>query len=176
MKKILLMMLFIVCGYTAAMAGSDLKVVSGNAKFMKTAEGNAVLTFDWEGAKYDNREPLETKFTDLEHLKTVAWEGFSETFNEKSKNVKIVSDSERANAKYKFSMKVKNMDQYFKVMGFIPSNATKVWGTLTVIDLSTNTVIAVVEVNEVDGGANPSYDGTFSDCFEELAKQVTKLK
>lgn len=48
-------------------------------------------------------------------------------------------------------MKVKNMDQYFKVMGFIPSNATKVWGTLTVIDLSTNTVIAVVEVNEVDG-------------------------
>lgn len=68
------------------------------------------------------------------------------------------------------------MDQYFKVMGFIPSNATKVWGTLTVIDLSTNTVIAVVEVNEVDGGANPSYDGTFSDCFEELAKQVTKLK
>lgn len=47
---------------------------------------------------------------------------------------------------------------------------------MTVTDLSTGDVLAVIEVAEVDGGSNPSPDGSFSDCFEELAKQVAKLK
>ena len=68
------------------------------------------------------------------------------------------------------------MDQYFKVMGFIPGNATKVWGTMNVTDLQTGETIAVIEVKEVNGGANPSPNGSFSDCFEELAKQIVKLK
>ena len=167
-------MLFVLIGCMAAMAGSDIKVLEGNKKFLKGAEGNAVLVFNWEGATFDNKQPLTEKFTDLENLKNVAWKGFAETFNEKSKKVKVVR--EEADAKYKFTMDVKNMDQYFKVMGFIPGNATKVWGTMTVTDLSTGETIAVIEVTEVNGGANPSPDGSFSDCFEELAKQVAKLK
>lgn len=176
MKKLILMMLFVILNSVVALAGSDIKVTSGNAKFLKNAEGNAVLVFDWDGATYDNKQPLTEKFTNLEELKKVAWNGFTETFNEKSKKVKVVPNEQGKTAKYKFSMKVTNMDQYFKVMGFIPGNATKVWGTLTVTDLSNNETIAVISVTEVDGGANPSPDGSFSDCFEELAKQVSKCK
>ena len=174
MKKCLFTMLLVFLGCVTAMAGSDIKVTEGNKKFLKTAEGNAVLVFDWEGATYDGKEPLTSKFPNLEELKKVAWNGFTETFNEKCKKVKVVADE--TNAKYKFSMKVTKMDQYFKVMGFIPGNATKVWGVMTVTNLSSGEVLAVVEVTEVDGGANPSPDGSFSDCFEDLAKQMSKLK
>lgn len=176
MKKLVLVMLFVLVNSAVALAGSDIKVTSGNAKFLKTAEGNAVLVFDWKGATYDKKQPLTEKFTNLEDLKKVAWNGFTETFNDKSKKVKVVPSEQEKNAKYKFSMKVTNMDQYFKVMGFIPGNATKVWGTLTVTDLSNNETIAVIAITEVDGGANPSPDGSFKDCFEELAKQVSKCK
>lgn len=174
MKKVMLSMLLVLVGCMTAMAGSDIKVIEGNKKFLKTAEGNAVLVFDWDGATFDNKQPLAEKFSNLEDLKKIAWNGFVETFNEKSQKVKVVV--EENGAKYQFSMKVSNMDQYFKVMGFIPGNATKVWGTMTVTDLSTGDVLAIIEVKEVNGGANPSPDGSFSDCFEELAKQVSKLK
>lgn len=174
MKKIVLLFLMLAVVSISAMAGSDLTVIQGDKKFMKAADGNAVIEFVWDGATYDYKQPLAEKFENLEELKNVAWNGFAETFNKKSKKVKIVSDA--AGARYKFVMQVKNMDQYFKVMGFIPGNATKVWGTMNVTDLQTGETIAVIEVKEVNGGANPSPNGSFSDCFEELAKQIVKLK
>lgn len=161
-------------GCMTAFAGSDIKVVDGDKKFLKTAEGNAVLVINWDDATYDDKMPLAVHFSELENLKKIGWSGFAEEFNDRSKKVKVVKNE--ADAKYKFTLDVKKMDQYFKVMGFIPGNATKVWGTLTVTDLSNGNKIAVIDVKEVDGGANPSPDGSFSDCFEELGKQVSKLK
>lgn len=161
MKKLLFTMLLMAVGSVMVMARSDIKVVRGDKKFLKTAQGNATLVFDWEGATYDNKMPLASKFDKLEELKKVAWNGFQENFNKKSKKVKVVTDQEKA--RYKFTMKVTNMDQYVKVMGFIPGPATKVWGTMTITDLADGEVIAVIEVNEVDGGANPSPSGTFID-------------
>lgn len=93
-------------------------------------------------------------FTNLDELKSIAWDGFIEEFNDRCKTVKVVKSDKAAD--YKFVMQVKKMNQYFKVMGFIPGNATKVWGTLTVTDQKTNEVIVVIEVEEVNGGANPS--------------------
>lgn len=174
MKKILCAMLLAIGGCMTAMAGSDIRVTEGDKKFLKTVRGNAELVFNWDEATFDNTEPLSSKFSNLEELKKVAWNGFAETFNEKSSNVKVVRGG--SDIQYRFLMKVSNMDQYFKVMGFIPSPATKVWGEMIVTDITTGDVIAKIEVKEVDGGANPSPDGTFSDCFEELAKQVSKLK
>lgn len=173
MKKILFLLVALVSSLTAS-AGLDISVTQGDKKFFKTAEGNAVLELLWDGATYDGKMPLEEKFTNLSYLKKVAYNGFEETFNDKSKKFKIVKD--QSAAKYKITMKVSKMDQYFKVMGFIPGNATKVWGTLTVTEIATGNVVLVVNVDEVDGGANPSPDETFSDCFEELAEQLTKLK
>ena len=157
------------------MAGLDIKVVQGDKKFFKTAEGNAVLDFHFENAKYDNKKPLSEKFGDVANVKKIALNGFTETFNDKSKRIKVVEDN-KAGAKYKFTFEVSNMDQYYKVMGFIPGNATKVWGKFTVTDIETNQVMVVIDVDEVDGGASPSPDETISDCFEEVATQLNKLK
>ena len=173
MKKITLTLIAILCVFLSTFA-SDINVIKGDKKFFKTASGNALLEFVWEGAQYDNKMALEEHYSDLENLKKVAWNGFVETFNAKSKTVKIVKNA--ADAKYKMTMKVVNMDSYFKVMGFIPAPATKVWGGFTITDIATGEVLVEINVKEVDGGANPSPDGTFSDCFEELGKQVSKLK
>ncbi len=173
MKKYIFTVLLLFVGSMTVMAGSGIKVTKGNKNFLKTAEGNAVLFFDWENATFDNKEPLVTKFSNLDALSQVAYNGFTEIFNKKQR-VKIVADE--TDTKYRFTTKVTNMDQYFKVMGIVPGNATKVWGILTITGLSTGEVFVVIEVNEVDGGANPSPDGSFSDCFEELAKLVAKLK
>lgn len=174
MKKILLCLVMVIFAFANAMAGSGLTVTSGDKKFFKKMEGTAHLEFIWDNATYDNKQPLTKKFTNLEELKPIAWDGFVEEFNDRSKKVKVVKKNEPA--QYKFVMQVKNMDQYFKVTGFIPANATKVWGVLTVWDTKTNKKIAVIDVDEINGGANPSPGGTFSDCFEELGKKMTKLK
>lgn len=174
MKKYFLALLIAFVGHMAAIADSGIRVTQGEKKFLKAAEGNAVLTFDYDGATYANKEPLTSKFNNLEELKKVGWNGFATIFNERVRKVKVVEDG--AEARYKFSMKVTNMDQYFKITGFIPSNATKVWGVMTITDLSSGEVLASIEISEVDGGANPSPSGSFSDCFEELAKQVSKLR
>lgn len=171
-----LMTLFVgICLFSLyAVAGSNISVVQGDKKFFKNALGKAVLEFVWDGATYDRKDPLKNHITDLDQLKPIAKSGFTETFNEKCKTVKIVEGAKDAD--YKFTMQVKNMDRYVKVMGWVPGPATKVWGTLTITDLKTGNVCVVIEVNEVDGGANPSPVESFSDCFEELAKQVAKLK
>lgn len=172
MKRIIvtLTLFFLLCSYVFA----GVTVKSGNKKFFKTASGNAVLEFIWDGATFNNTQPLTEKFTELETLKPVAWTGFVEEFNEACKTVKVIEDV--SNAKYQISMKVTNMDQYFKVMGFIPGNATKVWGTLTITEIETGNEIVVFDVEEIDGGANPSPDGSFSDCFEALGKSILKAK
>lgn len=173
MKKIYLTLIAILCLFASTYA-ADIYVVNGDKKFFKSASGNAVLEFVWENARYDNKMALEEHYSNLENLKAVAWNGFVETFNEKCKTVKVVRYA--SDAKYKMTMKVVNMDSYTKVMGFIPAPATKVWGTFTITDIATGEVLVEINVKEVDGGANPSPDGTFSDCFEELGKQVSKLK
>lgn len=156
-----------------AMAGSDLHIMKGDAKFFKTASGTAVVKFDFEGATYDAKMPLSEKW-DVERVARIAKSGFSETFNDKSKKVKIVADDAAAN--YVINYKVTKMDQYFKVMGFIPGFATKNWGTITITDAASGEVLLQVDVVECDGGANPSPDETISDSFEDAAKQLAKFK
>lgn len=173
MKKLILIIALGLAAAATALA-SDLNVTSGNKKFFKTAQGGVFLEFIWDGATYDGKMPLEEKFTELEAWKKTAWAGFKEEFDDNCKKAKIVSDIAEAN--YKITMKVTKMDQYVKVMGWIPAPATKVWGTLTITDVQTGEVLLTAEVEEVDGGANPVPEGTFSDCFEELGEQVADLK
>lgn len=174
MKKYLLTMVMCFAVCMCAMAGSNIKVTQGDKKIFKTASGNAVVEFVWDGATYDNKQPLTEKYNNLEELKPIAWKGFQNAFNKSCKKVKVVEDA--ADATYKFTIKVTNMDQYFKVMGFVPGNATKAWGTLTITDVKSGQVLVEGTFSGIDGGANLSPDGTFEDCFEEVARQVARLK
>lgn len=176
MKKILLSLVVLCMTCLSAMAGSDIKVTQGDKKFFKSAEGGATLEISWKDAKYDNgRETLEAHFGDmLTSIKEAAIAGFMQDFAKYSKKVNIVESSN--DAKYKIVIKLTNVDQYYKVMGFVPGNATKIWGTLSISDTKSGEVLLEVSIDELDGGASPSPIETVSDSFEELAKQICKLK
>lgn len=174
MRRLFLSLVVLCMTCMCAYAGLDIKVAQGDKKFMKTAEGKAVVEILWDGAQYDNKMPLEQKFDNLKECQAASLNGFKESLNDNSKKVKTVEDAK--DATYKISIKITNVDQYFKVMGFVPGNATKIWGTLTISDAKSGDVLLVVDINEVDGGASPSPIETFSDSFEELAEQLTKLK
>lgn len=176
MKKILLTLLALCVASIYSFAGSDLKVVGGSKKFFRTAEGKAVLYIDWEGCQYDNRMALEENFTvpgELDVRKEAGYNGFIQDFNQKMRKMKIGDDDQ--GAIYEIYIKVVNLDQYIKVMSFMPGPATKIWGTITITDLTTGEVALVVNFEEVDGGASPSVVETWSDAFEELADQLCEL-
>jgi len=173
MKRVILLAFVCLLASVSAFAGG-IKVTSGNSKVFKNEKGCVLFEVIWDNATYDDKMPLAEHFENLEELRSVAWDGFKEEFDDNSKGLVVLKDS--AEAVFKITMTVSKMDQYVKVTGFIPAPATKVWGVLTITDLRTNEVVTTVAVDAVNGGANPSPDGTFSDCFEELGKQVAKLR
>ncbi len=174
MKRLILTMMVLCMTCMCAFAGLDIKATQGDKKFFKKSEGKAIVEILWDGAKYDNKMALEEKFGDMTEYAAASLNGFTESFNDECKKIKVVSDKKEAD--YNFTIQITNVDQYFKVMGFIPGNATKIWGTLTVTDIKSGETLLVVEIDELDGGASPSPTETFSDSFEELAEQLTKLK
>ena len=174
MKKTLLTLTIILLTMATAMAGSDLTVKRGNKKFIKEAKGVAALEFNFEGATFDDKMPLTDKYPDIALLQKLAWDGFVEEFNDRCKNLQVVPDIDKVD--YKILMKVTKIDHFVNVMGFIPGLCVRAWGTVTITDAKTGEVVLEVYVDEIDGGANPSPDGAFSDCFEELGKQFSKLK
>jgi len=174
MKKLLFTLLIMCVTVATAMAGSDIKVLKGDKKFFKTAQGTAQLEIVWDQAKYDNRMPLTEQFKDMTKYAEASWNGFYETFNDKCKKVKVVRAANSYD--YKFTMRVSNVDQYLKVMGFVPGPATKIWGTLTISDAKTGEELVIIDVDYVDGGASPSPFESFSDSFEKLAEEVAHLK
>lgn len=172
MKKILLTILTLCLAGVSAFAGSDLSVVNGDKKFFKNASGKVNLVIDWSQATFDDRMTLEEKFGDMTDRKAASRSGFIQDFSKIFKNLPIVD----GDADYKIEIMVSKIDQYIKVMGFIPGPATKTWGTLTVTDLRTGEALLTIAINECDGGASPSPDESFSDSFESIACQLAKLK
>lgn len=171
-KKFLLTLLFcMVCA--VAMAGS-MKVVDGNKKVFKAISGYALLEIDWSETSYDGRMTLQEKYGDFEPYAAASRSGFIQDFNQDCRSVKIVDDESKAN--YKILIKIDKVDQYIKVTGFIPGPATKIWGTLSIIDLQSNKTLTVVKIDECNGGASPSPLETFSDSFEALGEYVAGLR
>lgn len=174
MKKYFLTLLLTLLTCVSAMAGSDIKVIQGDKKFIKYCSGTASFMINWDDATYDYKMPLQHHFNNMQELNALALNAFCTEFNDINSKLKAAPYAQ--NPDIIFDLKVTNMDQYVKVMSWVPGMATKVWGTLTVVDAASNTIIAVIDVNEVNGGANLSPDGTIEDCFEDLAKQVSRLK
>lgn len=155
-------------------AGNPLSVKSGDKKFFKTANGGAILEINYEGASFDDKKPLTEQFSDIENKTKISYDGFVEEFTERNKNVQIVTNPD--DAKYKIHIQVKKVDQFFNVMGFIPGPCIRIWGTLTISDMSNGNPLLVVDINEIDGGSSPTPDKAFNDTFGELGKRISKMK
>lgn len=157
-----------------AMAGSDLTAKRGNKKFIKEAKGVATLEFNFEGATFDDKMPLTDKYPDIALLQKLAWDGFVEEFNDRCKNLQVVAETDRAD--YKISMKVTKIDHFVNVMGFIPGLCVRAWGPSPSPMLKRAKSFSKCMSMRLTAARTPSPDGAFSDCFEELGKQFSKLK
>ena len=172
--KRLFLMAFVTLFATAAFAGNPLKVINGDKKFFKSAEGKVFLevVFD-NNATYDGKMPLSEKYRDLDSKAVISYDGFIEEFNDNNSKMTFVKDV--AEADYKMTINVTKIDEFYNPMGWVAGPCVRVWGTLTVTDKSGNTMI-VVDIDEIDGGSSPSTDRAFNDTFGELGERVAKLK
>lgn len=173
MKRILLMT-FVTLFATVTFAANPLKVVSGDKKFFKNAEGKVFLEVKYDGATFDGKMPLTEKYDDIDAKTTISYNGFIEEFSDKNSKFKFVKDE--AEATYKITVNVTKVDEFVNIMGFIPGPCIRVWGTLTVTDVKTGESLLIVEIDEIDGGSSPTTDRAFNDTFGELGKTIAKLK
>ena len=155
-------------------AGNPIKVKEGNKKFFKTAEGGAILEVIYDGATFDGKKPLTEKYDDMKNKTKISYDGFVEEFSERIDKVPIVTKA--SEAKYKISIKVTKVDEFFNVMGFVAGPCIRVWGTLTITDISDGSTLLVVDIDEIDGGSAINVDRAFNDTFGELGKRIAKLK
>ena len=172
MKKILVTLIMALFAVNA-FAANPLKVKNGDKKFFRKAKGECLLEVIYTGASFDGKKPLTEKYQDIDNKTTISYEGFIEEYSERNKNLPIVTDA--ANAKYKITIQVTKVDEFINIMGFIPGPCIRVWGTLTVTDLSNGDTLLVVDIDEIDGGSAPTVDRAFNDTFGELGKKIAKL-
>lgn len=172
--KRLFLMAFVTLFATVAIAGNPIKVISGNKKFFKNAEGNVLLEIKYDGASFDGKMPLTEKYSDVDAKTIISYNGFIEEFSERNDDLTFVKNEAEAN--YKITIQVTKVDEFFNVMGFIPGPCIRVWGTLTVTDVKTGESLLVVDIDEIDGGSAPTTDRAFNDTFGELGEKIAKLK
>ena len=173
--KRLFMMAFMTIIATVVFAANPLKVVNGDKKFFKSAEGTVFLEVIYdEGATFDDRMPLTEKYDNLEEKTTISYNGFIEEFSERNKKLQFVKTEKEAT--YKITIRVTKVDEFFNIMGFIPGPCIRVWGTLTVTDVKSGEALLVVDIDEIDGGSAPSTDAAFNDTFGKLGQAIAKLK
>jgi hypothetical protein len=173
MKRIVLMAFMTIIA-TVAFAANPIKVVSGDKKFFKSAEGNVYLEVKYEGASFDDKMPLTEKYDDMESKTTISYNGFIEEFTDNNKKMKFVTTESEAT--YKMTIQVTKIDEFINVMGWIPGPCIRVWGTLTVTDVKSGESLLVVEIDEIDGGSAPTTDRAFNDAFGKLGEKIAKLK
>lgn len=172
--KRLFLMAFMAVFATVAFASNPIKVVSGDKKFFKSAEGNVFLEVIYDNASFDDKMPLTEKYSDIEAKTLISYNGFIEEFASKKSRFNFVKDE--AEATYKITINVTKVDEFVNIMGFIPGPCIRVWGTLTVTDVKTGDSLLVVDIDEIDGGSAPTTDRAFNDTFGELGKRIAKLK
>lgn len=172
--KRLFLMAFVTLFATVAFAGNPIKVVNGDKKFFKNAEGKVFLEVIYEGATFDDRMPLNERYSDIEAKTIISYNGFIEEFVERNTALKFVETIEEAT--YKMTIQVTKVDEFFNVMGWVAGPCIRVWGTLTITDVKSGDSLLVVEIDEIDGGGAPTVDRAFNDTFGELGKRIAKLK
>ena len=173
--KRLFLMAFVTLFATVAFASNPLKVVSGDKKFFKSAEGNIFLEVIYdENATFDGKMPLTEKYDNLEEKTEISYDGFIEEFSDRNSKLQFVKTEEEAT--YKMTIRVTKVDEFVNVMGFIPGPCVRIWGTLTVTDAKSGESLIVVDIDEIDGGSAPTTDRAFNDVFGKLGEKIAKLK
>ena len=90
--KRLLITAFLVMVATVTFAANPLKVVNGDKKFFKNAEGTVFLEVIYdESATFDDKMPLTEKYDNMEEKTNISYNGFIEEFSERNKKLQFVN-------------------------------------------------------------------------------------
>ncbi|MCF0202098.1 MAG: hypothetical protein HUK08_01920 [Bacteroidaceae bacterium] len=167
MKKLFLMLVAIFFVAISASAKKVLTETEGNVSDLKKC-GKITVRFDFEGAMYDSKEPLGNPYKNLNELIAKVPEWFAKGYKKEAKDSEIVNAGE--NPRYAITIKVNNMDRYWKVFSLRDGNTTKMWGTITVKDVATGNVVCLLSVDECVGTPDYTVDESFLKCFKKLGE------
>ncbi len=169
MKKLLLTFIVLLC--STVMFAGPLKKTSGDDKCF-SENATAVLSIDLSNTTFDKKQSFMTWCgKDYEERVSVSKKGFTESFNQNSKGLKI-TDSE-SEAKYKIVIDVKNFQRKSASFGWGRFHV-KIYGTLTVIDIATGETVCAYSVDGVSGGDDFNETERFEKSFSELGKVLLK--
>lgn len=175
MKKVLSILVCLLTNVLMVQAGSDLKVVSGSADFTKES-AKAIVTVIFTNCKWEKKEDFKSWCgEDYDQRVNSAAPAIMSGFNLKSKGLKIVTDASAA--KYKINFGVRNM-QRKQGMGFWGSCYIKLYGTITVTEISSGNTVCVIEVDGQSGDTdfveNDRIEKAFVGVGEEMASKRLK--
>lgn len=173
MKKFVLSLMLMFIGCIYAVAGDNVRLVSGSTAILKDSGVKAEIVYDWAGATWDNHQPLKEHFeSEIEYNNLV--ENFEEMyfsfFNQKSKGLKLTHDQEPI----KMVVKIKAFDHAWQ--GFSGMEAT-FYGTISIIDSSEDKTLCEIKVHDLEGGTTiKGVDEAYKRLIEKLAKKISGLK
>jgi hypothetical protein len=183
--KSFLISLLCLIGVANVFAGNPVTVKSGSVSALKTPS-KALLEVDWSTTKVGD-QTLDTYLKgrgedwvrDWPRDKETAASYFKSRFNKKSKGLKITSDASVAT--HKILIHVKYMDVGNAFGTFMPFGGAKAGGvimigTVDIVNLATNQVLCVLDVDEVKGKGAMFETARMGLMFDMLAKKVCKLK
>ena len=189
MKKLLLFSLLSTLSVAKLFAGENpVSVKSGDISVLKT-QSQALLEIDYSAAivgEMTLEEYLQKRGDDWvrdwpKDKERGAYE-FVKRFNKKSKGMKLITDA--TDVTHKFVIRVADIDLGFgggaalSAFTFAPAKTGGVTmiGTIEIIDLKTNEIVCVLDVDKVKGLANQRLAYRLGLMYYELAGCIFKIK
>ena len=172
MKKVLLSLLVSLIAMSS-FAAKPLKVLSGKANCLKEFS-SAIVVFDYSGTTWEGDESLQEYCgDDYEPRITRGYKTFVREFNVFSKGVKIVEEEEKADAIIRVIF-----DEFEQKQGMSSWGRfyLRFYGTIEIINRSTNEVVCKLEMDKLGGDADYSQDDRFAKAYAALAKELATVK
>ena len=127
-----------------------MKVINGTVNVFK---GNsiAVVEYDSSGCRWEEDEDFKAWCGDEYNNRiNVIFNAFMHSFNENSKGLKI--DTDNSNASIKLPFKLTNFERNQSMTGMWGQGKISVTGSLSIIDLSTNTEVCTIKIDGYGDG------------------------
>jgi len=154
-------------------SAASLNVVSGDVAVLKE-DATCTFELDLTNAMFERKKDFK-EWCGLEYEERVLLmeTAFPESFNAKTKGLKISTDG--SSAKYKMTLHISNFVR--KAGAFYGASAwMRIDGTLTVIETSTGNEVLKIDINHFYGEQDFVETDRFPKAVSELAKKLHKLK
>ena len=170
MKKYVLFLFAVLLTITVN-AASPLKVISGTTSFLN-ADAGACIEFDFSNSTWEKDETLKQHFQEeYNELINNSQSTFINTFNSSNRNLKFVDKESKP--QYKVIVKFDNFEA--KVGGFY-RKVVRIWGTATIIDLSSNESVCTIQITKSEGTGDYVTKEAFWKSFDKFGELFSKLK